>query len=59
VVVFTSSESPADIATAYGLGASCYVIKPLSLNDLEARIRGIATFLLRTARLPGRSRAAT
>ena len=45
MVVLTSSESPVDIATVYGLRASCYGIKPLSLNEFEARIRGIATFL--------------
>ncbi|MFZ5480861.1 MAG: response regulator [Myxococcota bacterium] len=34
VVVLTASDVPGDVARAYDLGASSYVVKPSSLEDL-------------------------
>jgi CheY-like chemotaxis protein len=52
VIVLTSSESERDIAESYGLGANCYVSKPLNLDSFLAAVRSIAECWLSTVRLP-------
>jgi two-component system, chemotaxis family, response regulator Rcp1 len=52
VIVFSSSDLPADITQTYGLGANCYVAKPMELRQFEDAVRGIERFWLGTARLP-------
>ena len=52
VVVFTSSENPVDVAASYDLGASCFVTKPIALNDLERVVHAITDFWLTVATLP-------
>ncbi len=58
VVVFTTSNSPADIVRCYELGASSFIIKPSSFQDLVATIRAISHYWLRVVEpLPGDSKA--
>ena len=52
VVVFTSSENPVDVAASYDLGASCFVTKPITLNELERVVHAITDFWLTVATLP-------
>jgi DNA-binding response OmpR family regulator len=40
VVVFTSSNDPEDRARAMSLGASDYIVKPMSWDDYVAVIQG-------------------
>ena len=44
VIVFTTSNAPADVTCAYELGAACYLIKPDSFNGLLEMIRNIGVF---------------
>ena len=41
IIVFSSSNLPADIARAYALGANSYVIKPTAPEKLEAMVRAL------------------
>ena len=52
VVVFSSSSSPEDVGSAYGLHANCYVTKPADLDELFSAIAWIEKMWLGTARLP-------
>ena len=52
VVVLSSSESEADIAAAYKLGANGYVAKPNTLKKLVEVARGIKDFWLILNRVP-------
>lgn len=44
VIVFTSSNSDADMRTCYEMGANAYVPKPLDLNGLDSTIKAIHDF---------------
>jgi CheY-like chemotaxis protein len=52
VVMFSSSELPADINRAYDLHANAYVIKRQEFSDLCTSLDGILHFWLRTATIP-------
>jgi CheY-like chemotaxis protein len=52
VVVFTTSEAEREVRDCYGLGANCYVAKPLGLAGLSKAIRHIKDFWLGLAKLP-------
>jgi two-component system, chemotaxis family, response regulator Rcp1 len=54
VIILTSSESERDIAESYGLGANCYVSKPLDLESFLAAIRSVAECWLSIVKLPPR-----
>ena len=41
MVVFTGSEAERDIVQSYGLRATRYIVKPLDLDGLVARVRSI------------------
>ena len=49
IVVLTSSDDPQDIARARALGASDYVIKPLSYKSLEPVVRRLTAIFERGA----------
>ena len=53
IVVLSSSETEADIASAYRLGANGYVSKPNSIEKLVEVAKGIKDFWLTINRLPG------
>jgi chemotaxis family two-component system response regulator Rcp1 len=54
IVILTSSEAEADVARSHGLGANCYLSKPVQLGEFETLVKGIDEFWLTRAQLPGR-----
>ena len=52
VIVFTTSQHPSDINSAYELAANCYIVKPMELDHFYAAMRGIEEFWMRLASLP-------
>ena len=54
VLVLTTSDAETDIAASYGLGANCYLQKPLGLDAFSRVIKGVEDFWLSLAKLPPR-----
>jgi CheY-like chemotaxis protein len=52
IVVYSSSQSGADIETCYRLGANAFVIKPAKMDDVSSTIQAICDFWLRTNLVP-------
>jgi CheY-like chemotaxis protein len=52
VVILTSSKSEIDIARSYRLQASCYITKPVDLDQFVKVVRSIDEFWLSVVRLP-------
>jgi chemotaxis family two-component system response regulator Rcp1 len=52
VVVLTTSDDDTDIATAYELGANCYITKPLGFLQFTEVIQRIEVFWCTTVHLP-------
>jgi CheY-like chemotaxis protein len=52
VVVLTSSDSDADVASAYRLHANSYVTKTMDLHEFFGKIRALVGFWLNSVRLP-------
>ena len=52
IIIFSTSNAPDDINSAYQLGANCYIIKPSSYEGLKEVILNIQKFWLNTATLP-------
>jgi CheY-like chemotaxis protein len=46
IVIFSTSNAPDDIVTAYQLGANCYIIKPSSYEELKNVILSVHKFWL-------------
>jgi chemotaxis family two-component system response regulator Rcp1 len=55
VVILTTSSSEDDVARSYGLGANCYVTKPLGLEEFSKIVKAIESFWLTVVRLPPNS----
>ena len=55
VVVLTTSSAEDDVVRSYGLGANCYVTKPLGLEEFSKIVRAIEDFWLSVVRLPHNS----
>jgi len=47
VVVFSGSENPADVQTAYEIGANIYMTKPMHFNRYRYQIAGLCRFINR------------
>jgi len=47
VVVFSGSENPADVQTAYEIGANIYMTKPMSFEQYRHQIAGLCRFINR------------
>jgi CheY-like chemotaxis protein len=45
VVITTTSSEAQDVARAHQLGATCYIVKPMSLADLGAMVRTLREFV--------------
>jgi CheY-like chemotaxis protein len=58
VLVLSTSDADRDIAASYGLGANCYLKKPLGLDDFTEVIKSVEHFWLTMAKLPPREDAA-
>ena len=52
ILVFTTSQDPDDIRTAYTLHANAYVTKPINLDDFTTTVARIEEFFTRIADLP-------
>jgi CheY-like chemotaxis protein len=52
ILVFTTSQDPDDILTAYSLYANAYVCKPINLDDFAIVVTRIEEFLTQVAALP-------
>lgn len=52
VVVLTSSGNPKDVARAYSLGASGYIIKPMDFENLRDKVHVTLNFWLNTCTMP-------
>jgi DNA-binding NarL/FixJ family response regulator len=46
VVILTSSDSPADIARCYRLGANSYVRKPVDFDEFAGLMHRLGTYWL-------------
>jgi CheY-like chemotaxis protein len=53
VVVLSTSQAAKDVTDAYDLGANCYIVKPIDLDEFVNVLRDIERFWLVCARLPG------
>jgi chemotaxis family two-component system response regulator Rcp1 len=46
IIILTRSDSEADVLQCYGLGASCYLKKPVQLGEFEVLVKCINDFWL-------------
>lgn len=51
-IVFSTSDKPHHIDSAYALGANAYLVKVADFKELVSHLRGMVAFWLRAARLP-------
>ena len=54
VLVLSTSDADRDIAASYGLGANCYLQKPLGLDDFLQVVKSVENFWLTLVKLPPR-----
>jgi DNA-binding response OmpR family regulator len=59
VIVLTTSSNPDDIRRAYGLGASCYIVKPHDFADFLSVCRALYSFWFKRVTLPHAQAAGT
>lgn len=52
IIIFSTSNAPDDIRSAYQLGANCYIIKPSSYEGLKEVILNVQKFWLQTVAMP-------
>ena len=52
VVVLTTSDTETDILQTYGLGANCYITKPVGLDQFSKVVRTIEEFWFSVVKLP-------
>ena len=52
VVVLTTSVAEEDVVKCYDLGANCYVVKPIDLDEYIRTTRALAEFWFTVARFP-------
>jgi CheY-like chemotaxis protein len=52
IVVVTTSEADSDIQNSYGLGANCYVTKPVGLDQFLKVVHSIEDFWMTVVKLP-------
>lgn len=55
VVVLTSSDAEVDIAQSYGLGANCYITKPVDLSSFLSIVSMVNEFWFSVVKLPPRT----
>lgn len=51
IIIFTTSKSPEDVRQVYRMGASSFITKPTSFEDLLEVARSIGTYWVNTATL--------
>jgi len=52
VVIFTTSEADMDVIKTYGLGANCYVTKPVGFDQFSKVMQAIGEFWFTVVKLP-------
>lgn len=52
IVILTSSDANRDILNSYGLGANCYITKPIGLREFVKVINSIEDFWFTVVQLP-------
>lgn len=52
VIIMTGSDAETDIAKAYALHASCYLTKPVKLENFLKNVASLVDFWLTTVQLP-------
>lgn len=52
IIILTTSQSAEDVTKSYQLHASCFVTKPLDLDEFVRVIRSLDEFWLTTVKLP-------
>jgi len=52
VAIFTTSDADSDISVCYKLQASCYITKPVDLNDFATAFRSIYNFWFNLVKFP-------
>ena len=52
VIILTTSESEEDVRKSYDSYASCYITKPMGLEEMLKVVRGIEDFWFSIVRLP-------
>ncbi|MGP8049307.1 MAG: response regulator [Desulfobaccales bacterium] len=55
VVVLTTSQAEEDVVKSYGLGANCYITKPVGLDEFSKVVNAIGDFWFTMVRLPNNS----
>ena len=45
VIMLTSTDHPREIKRSYGLGANCYIVKPVDFGSLHEKVRTLGFFL--------------
>ena len=53
VIVLTTSKDEDDILASYGLGASSYIVKPISLDRLMRVVNSIGEYWVEIVEVPG------
>ena len=54
VVILTTSEADTDIIRSYDLGASSFIVKPVSFDGLVKTMEGLSQYWTQIVRLPPR-----
>jgi len=54
VVILTTSDAEVDVLKTYGLGANCYITKPVGLDQFAKVVRAIEDFWFSIVKLPPR-----
>ena len=54
VVILTTSSAENDISETYGLGANCYISKPVGLDEFSEVVHSIENFWFTIVKLPSK-----
>jgi two-component system response regulator len=55
VVILTTSEAEEDISNTYHLGASCYITKPVGLEQFQKVVQAVENFWFTVVKFPPKS----
>jgi CheY-like chemotaxis protein len=58
IIVLTTSKDEDDILSSYGLGASSYIVKPISLDRLMRVVNSIGEYWVQIVEVPAGERSA-
>jgi CheY-like chemotaxis protein len=58
IIVLTTSKDEDDILSSYGLGASSYIVKPISLDRLMRVVNSIGEYWVQIVEVPAAERSA-